>query len=337
MYKILPLLIRFRGLIKSIPLNRMKKMVTPRQTARIIVRPTSAWIAVVLLYVFLIFLLPANRPTMEAHNLTPLGYRIVFLSLTLPSILTWLVAFWSYFKLYVYSNIIKESSEGAPFTMLTKGAAWLAWSLPLSAITGIILTGIANKWEVFRPAGIILGNYVNLLLPLIAFTIIGGASRRLISQAGLRLSDFSSRSIMLLFVLAGVSYSFLTFRWFDLTNASSTNNPFYMPLWLTLLTIIIPYLYTWFIGLLAAYELTLYSRNSKGLLYKKAVRYLSLGLVIVIVSSISLQYLTTASPRFGDITFDLRLLAAWVLRLLRCGGFVLITLGAVQLKKIEEV
>lgn len=312
-------------------------MLTARQTAHIIARPLSIWLTLVFFYVFLIFLLPANRPAMEAHNLTPQGYRIIYLTLSLPSLLTWLAAFWAYFKLSVYSLTVKDTPEGIYFSRLATGAGWLAWSLPLATISGLILGGIANKWTGFNAAAVIISNYINLFMPLVALSIIGSASRGLISQAKLKLSDFSSRSIMLLFVLAGVSYSFLTFRWFDLTDIHSTDNPYYLPLWLTLLSVIIPYLYAWFIGLLAAYEISVYSRRSKGLLYKKALRYLAVGLVIVILSSISLQYLTTAAPRFGNLNFDTGLLALWILRIIRGGGFVLIILGALRLKKIEEV
>lgn len=312
-------------------------MKTAKQTVRLISRPPVAFALLATLYIALIFTLPANRATMEAYNLTPLGYRIVYFSLILPSLIAWFAAFTGYFKLGEYARSISSTPEGSHFQKLATGAAWLAWSLPVAAIIGVTLGGIANKWPDFLPTAAIISNYVNLILPLIAFSIIGVSARGLLSQAKLHFDQHTSQWIMLLFVLAGVLYCFLTFRWFDLSNPGSTDNPYYMPIWLTLLTVSIPYLYAWFVGLLAAYDITLFSKNVRGVLYKHALRYLVAGLVVVIASSVTLQYINTADPRFGKIIFDERLLLVLVFRLLRALGFILLIIGALRLKKIEEV
>lgn len=312
-------------------------MMTLKQTARLLARPLVAFTVLALIYTILIFTLPPNHKTMEAYNLTPLGFRIIYFSMVIPSLITWFTSFFGYAKLREYANSISQTVEGEDYSQLARGATWLAWSLPLASIAAIILSGAANRWSNFLPTAVIISHYINLILPLVAFTIIGSAARRLTAHAKLKFAPQASRFIIILFVVAGVSYCLLTFRWFDLSNLTNTHNPYYLPLWLVLLTISIPYLYAWFVAMLASYEISLFRRHVSGLLYKNALRYLAVGLIVVVLSSIGLQYITAADPRFGKLIFDAQLLISIIFRLIRAIGFVLIIIGATRLKRIEEV
>lgn len=109
---------------------------------------------------------------------------------------------------------------------------------------------------------------------------------------------------VLLFIIIGVTYCYITFRFLNLQSVGSDNNPYYLPAWLMILTVIIPFLYTWLIGLLAAYEIYLYSKNVEGILYQRAMRLLSGGVTSVIASSIVVQYLRSAVPRTEHLSFN---------------------------------
>ncbi len=295
------------------------------------------YIMVAALYVLLIFILPTNRTVMETHDLTVVQYRVLLFALALPSLLAWLAAFIGYARLYEYSKSVAATSEGSSFQQLAKGCAWLAWSLPAPIILSFLLNAYANSHPHFRPTATIISNYLYLIIPLIALSLIGIASRALTTSASLTFSVARARGIIIGFVVAGLLYCYFTFQQFDLTSFTSTNNPYYLPLSLMVVSVIIPYLYAWFIGLLAAFEIATFSKNVKGLLYRQALRMLVLGLVAVVVSSIALQYINTISPRDGYLVLDLKLVFVTVFRLLTGLGFVLIAVGANRLKKIEEV
>src|SRR5205807_891103 len=98
-----------------------------------------------------------------------------------------------------------------------------------------------------------------------------------------------------------------------------------------------PYLYVWFVGLLAAYEITLFSRVTSGVLYRRALRLLAGGLIAVIVSAIAIQYLNGLLPSSGHVVLNYKLLLVWLCRIISGAGFVMITIGASRLKSIEEV
>jgi hypothetical protein len=312
-------------------------MANNRQTAQLTTQALQRAAGLVLVYVLLILLLPASHATIRAYHLSTLEYHTILFAVTLPSMLAWLAAFFGYAKLRQYVYSIRKTPEGAYFDKLATGCAWLAWSLPLAAILSLLLSGLANQWPSFYPTSIILSNYLNLLFPLIAFSIIGIASRGLVNQSKLKFSLTSVRVIMVLFLIVGVLYCYLTFKHFDLTSLGSTHNPYFLPIWLMVLSVIIPYLYAWFVGLLAAYEITLFSQEADGVLYRQALRLLVLGLIVVIASSIALQYMSGIRPRVGHLIFGYQIVVTSIFRLIGGGGFVLLAMGASRLKKIEEV
>lgn len=289
------------------------------------------------IYVGLIFLLPASQATMKAYGISAFEYHIVLFAVTLPLILAWTAAFVGYAKLRQYVDLIIKTPEGAHFESLATGCKWLAWSLPLTAIFSLALNSIANQWPSFYHPSIIAGNYLTLLFAIVAFSIIGNSSRGLMKQGKLLLSLIGIRVIMLVFLIIGVLYCLLTFQHFDLTNLGATSNPYFLPIWLMVVSVVIPYLYSWFTGLLAAYEIILYSQHANGVLYRQALRLLAIGLVTIIVSSIALQYMSTVQPRVGHLVLSYKVVLSSLFRIIGGAGFVLLAIGAIRLKKIEEV
>jgi hypothetical protein len=293
--------------------------------------------ALALIYVVLIFILPASRETMHAYKFSTIEYRIIDLAVNIPSILVWFAAFMGYATLKHYAKSLEGSEEAASYKKLAIGFGWLAWSLPATALISIIVSSISYKVNGFKPASIIITNYINLLLPLIAFTIISTASRSIASKAKLKISLAAARINILLYLTAAVFYCYFTFMRFNLHYLSSTKNLFYLPVWLMIITIIIPYLYAWFIGIFASYELTLYSKQIGGLLYRRALRLLVIGLLIIVISSIVLQYVNGIVPRVGHLVLNYKLVVTVLFRLINGIGYIILALGAFRLKKIEEV
>ena len=287
-------------------------------------------------YVILVFLLPANTVTMRVYHFSSLEYRAALLLVALPSLLTWLAAFIGYAKLRQYVGAISKTPEGAYFDKLATGCLWLAWSLPAASYFGLIANAAADKWpSVHAPT--ILGNYINLGLSVVAFSLIGAASRGLVILAKLKFSLASVRAIMLFFLAAGVLYCYLIFRKLDLSSLGSTNNAYSLPIWLVVVTLIVPYLYAWFVGLLAAYEIRLFSRLTDGVLYRQALRLVAAGLTIIILSFIALQYISSVQPSKGHLVLGYRVVLVSVSRVIGGGGFLLLAVGAERLKRIEDV
>lgn len=300
-------------------------------------RALQHYLLLAVLYTLLIFVLPPSQETQAAYHLSTFAYHIAAFAVALPSLAVWLAAFIGYAQLRKYARLIRKTPEGIYFDQLAEGCTWLAWSLPIGTIIPVILNSLADKHPAFHAADIIISNYVMLIFPLIGFSVIASASRGLLATVKVKLTLVNARVILVGFLLIGVLYCFFTFRRFDLTSLGSTNNPYFLPIWLMVLTVTVPYLYAWFMGILAVLEITLYSRHVRGVLYRQPMSLLVGGLLAVILSSVAMQYIGSIEPRVGHLVFDSKLALTLLFRIIGGGGFILLALGASQLKKIEEV
>lgn len=274
---------------------------------------------------------------MGQYRLSALEYHVLLLALILPSIVVWVAAFYSYAKLEEYARSVMKTSEGPAFARLATGLKWLAWSLPITAIVTLVFSSISSYSPGFHSTAIIITNYLSLGLPLVAFSIIGTASRAMVEHAKLSLSSASIRSILIIFITGGVLYCYFTFSNFNLTSLGSTNNPYYLPAWLLVVSIVIPYLYAWFVGLLAAYEINSFSNNVSGLFYRRPLRLLAGGLWTVIFSSVALQYSSTLAPNIDHLLLNYHLILISIFKIIGGVGYLMIALGASRLKKIEDI
>lgn len=311
--------------------------VSTRFINKSVVRVMMRYVQLAVLYVLFIFILPGNKQLMHTHNLSPAEYHVLQLMIGLPLLVVWFTAFYGYAKLEAYVASIQRSPEALGFRRLVQGCAWIAWSLPIHALTGLVSNSLAGNDSAFSATVIIVSNYIDMIFPVVAFTLIGLASRQLFDQAKITLSGISVRGITSLFLLGGVLYCYLIFRQFGGVSLSSADNPYHLPIWLVVLTLVVPYLYAWFAGLLAVYELIAYGRQVKGVLYRQAVHMLEIGLLAMIFGSIAFQYSRSAQLSAGSLLFDAPLVFGLIFQIISGLGFVMIALGATRLKKIEEV
>ncbi|HSX37182.1 MAG TPA: hypothetical protein VLG13_03680 [Patescibacteria group bacterium] len=272
-----------------------------------------------------------------AYHLSTVQYHILLFLIILPVVAIWFVAFYGYTSMRGYSELIRKSGEGGPFKDISTSLAWLAWSLPLTSLVNLIVGAIANSHAGFYNASQIINNYASLLVAIVAFSILGTGSRRLLEREKLRISANTTKTLILGFVVIGTIYCYLVFH--DLGNKAlgSANNPYYLPVWLLMFTVVMPYLYAWFVGLLAAYEIRLLSKHAKGLLYQQALQHFARGVIVIVASSIALQYLLTTSPRSNYASLGYLVLIIYCILVLLAVGYGLLAFGAKKLKKLEEV
>ena len=299
-----------------------------------IIRPIFVF---VFIYISLIFLLPANKMVMQDHNLSNEQYHIILFLILMPYMLVWVAAFYGYAKLVQYTDLIKKTPEGSDFEYISKGSMWLAYGLPIPALLAILLHSIAVSRPTFLPSALIIVNYISLIIPLVAYTYIRKGAHGLAERSKTRFSIANARLTVVILIILGVAFCYFTFKRLNLDSLSSAANPFHLPAWLMITTIIVPYLYAWFSGLIAAYEMILYSRQVQGVFYRQAMQLLSSGFLVVIASGVGLQYLRTVVPQTGHLSFNSTLLATNVIYVVMAIGFTLLITGAFRLKKIEEV
>lgn len=119
--------------------------------------------------------------------------------------------------------------------------------------------------------------------------------------------------------------------------SSGIKAAYYLPDWLLVTTIIIPYLFVWFYGMRAAAHLAFYRKNVSGVVYKQALGYLAVGLGTVIVSSMALRFLVSLTTLLNSLSLKILLILLYALIFVIASGYIFIAVGAKKLKRIEEV
>lgn len=290
------------------------------------------FVILAVLYVFISLVVAPPRATLQKYHMSSTSLRVLNTTVVVPVIAVWFLALYGYQKLHDYSQELNGSKEGAYVKELTTGVLVLAFWLPISSTTSAVLNLAArNHPELLAPATVIT-NYMSLIFPLVALYFINSAARKLSDLSKLRLAPRNINFMALALIVAGVAYGFLV--------ASAQNDLdaiYHLPMPLVLLTLVIPYIFSWFLGLLAVFYLHAYGKSVPGIIFRKSWNWFAFGLVWIIVCLIALQYTTAVSAKLGDMPVGTLLMLTYGLLLLMGLGFAFLAAGAKKLKMIEEV
>lgn len=299
--------------------------------------PMAHYIALTTIFFTLVLALPAQQNILNTYNLSKDQYQILIFLYVLPFIGIWYAAFLGFTRLNQYAKSIQGSVEAAGFKTLALGCGWLAYSLPTTATISLLLFTIENSGQAYKPVAVILSNYMNLIVPLIGFIILGYSARCLGKLHKTKMDSKVANKIGAAFIVLGLVYGYFTISGISLDSITSANNVYFIPIWAIVVSLIIPYLYSWFVGLIAAFEMFFYAKNSKGLIYRKALSYVGFGIATVIVSSIFVQFLESVSASNTKLSINYLFATAYFIEIILASGFVLIAIGSNKLKRIEEV
>ncbi|HUA13238.1 MAG TPA: hypothetical protein VL989_01935 [Candidatus Sulfotelmatobacter sp.] len=290
-----------------------------------------------LVYVALIFFLPDHSNSAHLDNLSSSQYKQALFLVSLPAILVWLIAFYAAGRIRIYAHYLERGKTTVfPLvSLLAKGIFLLALSLPIAAILNRFLNFFEGYSTDVYHASIITTNYVNLILPLFGFVLIYYSVRGITSKKKLDLKLTSAKLLVALYLVIGILYSYETLRHFTSNNAGS--NVYYLPTAVFILTILLPYLYAWYIGLASAYDMLFYAKKTPGIIFKRSLYVIASGLAVVIISFIAMQYFSTIDPAYGHLEFNSREIMSALIKLISGLGFYLMARGANKLIRIEEV
>jgi hypothetical protein len=277
--------------------------------------PLRWFVILALLAAILALGLPPDPHAVQQLHTTSTIYRLAIAALLVPYVLIWYASFYAFAKLVEYSTPLKGTEDGKGFQKITTGMGVLAFALVVPTIISLILNNIASHDPVFKPAAVVITNYLTLFPALIAFLLLYNGSRVLTRTTKEGPHKMDLRWHAPWFLMICVLFSHLTIE-----NQYQTH-PYHMRLLLLVATFIVPYLYAWALGLLAAYELRLYAKTVQGSLYQRAIKQFAAGIMVAVIGSIAIQFVTiTLTERFRESV-----------------GLILIALGTKKLKLLEEV
>lgn len=295
-----------------------------------------AFEAIGISYALISVLAPTDPAALAKFNISQAKSHLISLTVVIPFLFIWLSAYYGYYALRRYANVISDTEEGKGFQQIATGLGLLAFSLP----TAYLISALFNQLVLAHPSYLIpttiIKNYLSLILPLMAFITASRGTEKLTQH----IKRKQPRIYNLHYWTLGIIIFCSVFTWLMVARPADTRiatNIYQLPGWLIILTLTVPYIYTWFRGVLAVYNLSYFQHNVKGKLYRQSLRYLSTGVLGVILVNILIQIIVTLSNRIYRLQLTPILMIVYVLIALYAVGFGLIASGAKKLRKIEEV
>lgn len=275
--------------------------------------------------------LPPDPAALARLHISSIAYRTAVLALLVPYGIIWYAAFYAFARLKEYSQAIRGSEDGKAFRSVMIGMGVLAFGLILPTAISLVLQNIASHYSAFKPASVIIANYLGLLTALISFIYINNGTHALARLTKNRPGLGSARLFVLLFITLAVVFTYLV------TNYHAKHDMYHLSTPLLITTFVIPGLFAWFVALLSAYQFGLYAKFVKGLLYRRALSQFSYGIALVIASSVANQFVVNTFADKAQHSLGLLLLVDYILLATMAIGLLMTASGTKKLKKIEEV
>jgi hypothetical protein len=296
-------------------------------------RPTPlTWFVILsLLTIALALGLPPDPHAVRELHTSAVAYRVAIAVLLIPYIVIWYTSFYTFSKLRDYTKPLKGTKDGDAFHKITLGMGLLSFSLVIPTTISLLLTSIAAHHESFKATSIIIDNYLGLYPGLIAFLVMFNGARQLLRTVKGGSEQIDLRWHAPWFLLLSVVFSHLAIENYY------HSHPYHLNLNILIVTIIVPYLYGWMVGLLCAYQLRLYARTVKGLMYRQAVRRFANGIAVAIAGSVAIQFVNITLAQRLSKSLGAVLLADYLLLIVVAVGLILMALGTKKLKQIEEL
>ena len=297
------------------------------------------FIALIAAYLLVIFIIPPDASVLTKYDLRPSQYVLIRLAVLTPLIAIWLIALYGFVTVYRYAGSIRKHKDGKAFVTLSSGLGVLAFGLPLQSLMSSLLNYASRTNPAATPATTIINNYLALAIVLIGFYIINKGAKALLTNT----KTDEPNSIHYQAWQFGLAVFSAIFVYLTLTNPArsvpiegAAKAVYYLPDWLIVLTIIIPYIAVWYLGMQSAYYIRHYRNKVPGMLYKQALGFLANGIGAVILASMLLRLLTNMTAFFKSAELKILLAVVYLLLVAISIGYILIAKGANKLRKMEE-
>lgn len=291
------------------------------------------------IYILEALLIPPSDKALSKYKLSETEAKFLGLTVTLPMVFIWMMGGYVSARFRSYANSIAQYKDGRAFRQLSYGLLAICLWLPVNSTLSNLTTYLYRNHPSWTAPLVIINNYLNLAFVLVGFVLIYKGARALTK---LKESKKPSGWKYLMFVpLIAISELFIFL---------SLNNPvrqfpspevpvaaYYLPDWLLVGTIIIPYIAVFSTGLFAIVDLYTYRTKVRGVIYRDALDSLAKGLLCIIASIIFIRYLTSLTTLFNTATLKLVLLILYLLVLVLLGGFILLVKSVKKLQDIEKV
>lgn len=298
----------------------------------------GAYILLALFYLLQSVFASVDRASTAQYHISVLNVRLLGLAIGIPYVIIWMIALTGCLRLKSYADAIKNEKDGQAFLRIAYGLFLLVIWLPIQAILGIIANVIYRFHPQYSALITRAENYVELIILFLGFYLVYVGSQKLLSFIS-RLQLTANLSIVLLYIAFSVIYTFLVFH--DPARTVPTGSvkhaTYYLHDWLIAVTIVIPRLVYWFLGIQAAYNIYLFEKKVKGRIYKDGLHTLAIGILGIIFSTVLLRCLQSVTTTLVKFSLEWLLILIYILLIVMCVAYVYLAKGSRKLQKLEEI
>ena len=280
--------------------------------------------------------------TTKRYNISEMELRLLQALFSLPSLLALLALAFAVLSFYRYSQQIAGSDDGKAFRFIAYGLGVSLASMCVSPFISHAKSIAMSAHNQTATVGslVILTNCLGVVVALLVYWFLWQSSQALLAIVKKRLSLKAIIGGALLPVVAiGVPYIYLIFSNPErMVSADPTIAPTYaLPDPLIILAVALPYMLSWFLGLLAILGIYKFMQETRGVIYKRLFKNFAIGITIITLFTILAQFLGQFSDYWSHTSANAILSIVAVLVIILVGAYVLVANGARQLGKIEEV
>lgn len=270
------------------------------------------------------------------YHITSESAAILRLTIIVPIAIAWLLGVRGATAFKSYARMIDGSPEAGAINLVANGLLLTVLYFVVGGLIGSLLPFYQHAAG-YR-ALVILHDHFGSLFSLVVFYILYRGSDQL--HRVTRFQTWTRSSAWILLAYAVFAFAFvLLFTSYQAPSTSngSQNSLAFVSSNILLVSLILPYLAGWFMGIISCINIMKFSAQVKGKLYRQALRNLVLGLWVVIVLSMLIQILTFASRYLAGMSLAGVLLVLYTLLLLYGLGFLFVREGAKKLAQLEVV
>ena len=288
-------------------------------------------------YTLLTFLTPLTKVTLSKYHLGEFQAHLLQFAIILPYVIIWFIGLLGYIRLQDYTQSLGDSKDGRAFRVISRGILWFVLWLPLSVLVSTTVSAVDSGHHALTADMTRLQNYLNLLILTPAFVYTFFGAKQLVRTIRGQVPAVSQRTT-LFFIAFAALYTFVTLQDSARHIALDAATPasYSLPDWLIILTIVIPRLILWYLGVQAVQFIRQYRRKAPGVIYRQALRRLAAGLGVTLLMIVALRLLQSMARQLGSLSLGLLILVLYLLLIGLAIGYVLIAQGARQLQHIEE-
>lgn len=283
-------------------------------------------------------LIPAGYTALNRYQLGASNEKLLGLIMLLPTVVIWSFALFAFIRFRHYAKSISEANDGRSLLMIANGTFGLAIWLPIASLINNFTSYMYHAWPHAVEEATIVKNYLIVTVLFITFLIIWRGSRKLVRTLPDReFSSWCETIYRIAFIVICVASTLLLIHEpYRSAAPRSGLSAFYLPDWLIATTIMLPYLCVWYMGLFSVRNIILYRKHVNGILYKQALKCLTAGLVVLILTVLANRFIYILSSWFNGLAMRYVLVILYGLLATNGVGSLLIAQGAKKLQRIEE-